>query len=633
MSSGFREYFFCLKSKQLIQDIDYHFADFMQKLAGEDCSELLFMAAVLLSHAVGDNHTCISLQRICDEKNLGLSEDLELSAKLPTIPEYFVCEKVLYSTSVVGKPGEYCPLVLDDMGRLYLYRYWECEQRLAKFVRDRTCLVDSVDTQLLQAGIKRLFINLGDEIDWQAVATFVAVKNQFAIISGGPGTGKTTTVAKVLLLLLEQDKKQGRRSVINLVAPTGKATMRLQESIARVKAELMVEYPQATDIVEESSTIHRLLGYIPNSLEFKYNAENKLPTDILLVDEASMVSLLLFVRLFSALKSSCRIILLGDKDQLASVESGAVLYDICSISANVNLFTPQFAEQYFAVSGLSLPVDVSLSDSINATVELQKSYRFMAAVGIGALSRAVNLAVSAEDAETCWQQFDKYDDISFVEQLSANSLQKQLFAIAGELWKEYALAVKDADVELCFSILQRFMILAITKHGVYGVGNLNNLCERALRDTGLLDCQGNFYFGRPIMVMVNAYDRRLYNGDVGIVLPNQDGTPMVWFAMGNGEFRSMAIARLPRHETVFAMTVHKSQGSEYDRVLLVLPDKDLPLLSKEILYTGITRAKKEVLIMGTKDIFKNACRRRIVRASGLQDALLSDFIPLGLTKK
>ena len=620
----------------ILSDLDMHFASFIGRLAGTYVPELLLAAAIVSSYT-RQGHICLDLSRL-EGKQLLEGEDGRDPVVCPKLGAWL---KKLRESPVVGKPGEYKPLILDDRSGLYLYRYWDYQQELANLIRRRVSDgEENIDETLLKEGLERLFgTGKTEEPDWQKVAAFTSVVKRFCVISGGPGTGKTTTVAKILVLIVEQaspvrdlpdNNRSGilrskvsngassRKLRIALAAPTGKAAARLQEAIKCAKGEVNESIKEA--IPEEASTIHRLLGSIPESPYFRHNAQNRLPVDVVVVDEASMVDLALMSKLIQALPPQARMILLGDKDQLASVEAGAVLGDICD-TGNVHNFSRRFCESVKKVTGYEIrtqlngEAELGIQDCI---VQLQKSFRFGSDSGIGAVSRAVN--AGDDDLAVTLLREGKYGDIKWRDLPQSTGLP---LAIKDMVVREFADYLQAGDVWEVFQLFDRFRILCALRKGPYGVINLNALVEQILTQEGLVDPGKSWYPGRPILITSNDYNLRLFNGDVGIVLPDcaANNDLRAFFPAADGTVRKFHPLRLPEHETVYAMTVHKSQGSEFDRVLLLLPDKDFPLLTRELAYTGITRAKEGVEIWGNEDVFRAAVCRRIERMSGLRDAL------------
>jgi len=400
----------------------------------------------------------------------------------------------------------------------------------------------------------------------------------------------------------------------------------LQEAIKCAKGEVNCSQSIKEAIPEEASTIHRLLGSIPESPYFRHNAQNRLPVDVVVVDEASMVDLALMSKLIQALPPQARMILLGDKDQLASVEAGAVLGDICD-TGNVHSFSRRFCESVKKVTGYEIRTQLNGEAELGiqgCIVQLQKSFRFGSDSGIGAVSRAVN--AGDDDLAVTLLREGKYGDIKWRDLPQSTGLP---LAMKDMVVREFADYLQAGDVWEVFQLFDRFRILCALRKGPYGVINLNALVEQILTEEGLIDPGKSWYPGRPILITSNDYNLRLFNGDVGIVLPDcaANNDLRVFVPGADGTVRKFHPLRLPEHETVYAMTVHKSQGSEFDRVLLLLPDKDFPLLTRELAYTGLTRAKESVEIWGNEDVFRAAVCRRIERMSGLRDALWeSEFL-------
>lgn len=474
--------------------------------------------------------------------------------------------------------GGQTPLVLHN-GRLYLHRYFHYETRLAEQVSAMASLTfpGNVQKKLLDS-----FFNGADTesgIDWQKEAAKVALQKALTIICGGPGTGKTTTVVKILaLILLSIDEPLD----VALAAPTGKAAMRLSESIGKSVHGLQFPEHIKSAIPVEAMTLHRLLGFKRHSPQFRHNRQNQMGWDVVVVDEASMVDLAMMSKLVDALKPGARLLLLGDKDQLASVESGAVLGDFIQ----------------------------SLPDN---TVELKKTYRFDD--NIKALAESIN----GGDSEKAW---------ALLENTSAQNitiLQSDLIEYIGKQYARYMEEVyrfPEPDVKKIFGAFNGFQVLCGVHYGNRGVEGINRRVESSLARRGF-DCRSDsWYPGRPVLITRNDYSLDLYNGDIGICLPDQaDGTVKVWFERSDGGLRGYSPYRLPSCETVFAMTIHKSQGSEFDEVVVVLPDEDNKILSRELIYTAVTRAKKTVKLVTEQQVFNQALSRNIGRFSGLADMM------------
>jgi exodeoxyribonuclease V alpha subunit len=482
---------------------------------------------------------------------------------------------ILVKTPLVSA-GEMTPLVVVN-DRLYLHRYFTYEARLAARIRQLSEQSSTVPEE--KALLDACFGPDTQEIDRQKQAAKTALRKALTIICGGPGTGKTSTVVRIIGILLQAF---GSELQVALAAPTGKAAMRLRQSVGNSLEMLPVPARIKAAVPTGAQTLHRLLGVIKDSPQFRHRFENPLPWDVVVVDEASMVDLAMMSKLVDALKPGSRLLLIGDKDQLASVESGAVLIDLVR----------------------ALPEN---------TVELQKTYRFDAS--IQELSRAVNRG----DGEAAWQ---------FLADPGCENiglLETPLQEYVGGRYLEYMdLAAKVGTVgqERVFSAFNRFRILCAVRHGDRGVQGINTTVERHLTQKGY-DCFSKIWYpGRPIIITRNDYSLDLYNGDIGICLPDPgDGTLKVWFERPDGTLKTCLPYRLPQCETAYALTIHKSQGSEFDEVLVVLPEEENRVLSRELIYTAVTRARKRVLMVTGKEILIQTLARKIERFSGLKDML------------
>lgn len=598
-------------SEEKFSALDLHFADLIGRLSDRRCLELE-LAALLVSRQRAGGHICLPLREIAGqllpEGCLGLER----------APEVGVWIKKIQKTDVVGVPGEFKPLILDEQDRLYLHRYWEYEQSLADIIKSRLRSArPAINIEILRQGLARLFTGHPGhrETNWQKVAAFSAVTSNFCVITGAPGTGKTRTVAAILALLLEQSGRQPIR--IALTAPSGKAAARLKESVQIAKSTLRCSEEIKASLPTEATTIHRLLGTIPGSPYFRHHADHQLITDVVIVDEASMVDLALMSKLFEAVPKSARLILLGDKDQLTSVEAGYILGDICNTGTVIQL-SKEFGKLYTAATGETLaiksgPREHLIQDSI---VELRQNYRFKSDGGIFRLSRAINTG----DVVTAFEVLrnKSQGEVSWRSSPAVPSLPVAIREKVVSGYKSYLQAGEPAEALARFG---DFQILCAVRNGPYGVVALNQLAEQCLLDAGLLQRQGQWYSGRPVMVTRNDYNLKLFNGDLGVALPDANGEMRVCFAYADGEIRKFPPSRLPAHETAFAMTVHKSQGSEFGAVLLVLPGEDALILTRELIYTGLTRARERVEIWAPESVLRTALAKRASRTSGLRDAL------------
>ncbi len=532
-----------------------------------------------------------------------------------------VLRKALLESGMVGTPEapDTRPLILDEDGRLYLHRYFDYECRLARRLmgpspglqsaigKDVKTLLDS----LFAANAKRL----GDRPDWQRIATALALERRLTIISGGPGTGKTTTVVNVLACVLTGNPE----CRIRLAAPTGKAAARMLEAIRNSASNLPADLRER--LPAESFTVHRLLGVLPDSGGFRHHATNPLPIDLLVVDEASMLDLALATKLFEAVPPSAHLILLGDKDQLAAVESGAVFAEL---SADPTL-SKACVKRLSAATGIpaariecAAPIKpTSLQDSV---IWLTENFRFAKDSGIGRFATHINAGEaeaaieflrSGTDPALEWVEDADPAPATASRQRIIDGMQDYINVARADLGNKSAL----------FEALGRFRVLCAEREGLRGVIEINKFVSRHFRgalehslDPGI---RSEWYPGRPVMVLRNDYVLRLFNGDVGIVLPDASDALMVFFPESDGSFRAVAPLRLPEHETAFATTVHKAQGSEFDRVLLLLPAKPNRVVTRELLYTAVTRSRSGVTIIGGVGVLEKAIASPTRRYSGL----------------
>ena len=566
-----------LQAQGILSALDLHLAKFLHRLAPPH-HDYILLSVAMTSHAVAQGHICLDLAVYANQPFPQFSQDAVTPIACPDLNNWI---KELRTNSIVGHPGEFKPLILHN-NYLYFYRYWQYEQQLAQHIRQHLQNAP-VDFVRLDAGLQRLFAT-SDEL--QQLAARRAVEQNFCIISGGPGTGKTSTVVKILALLLEQNPKLR----IAVAAPTGKAAARLQEVISKYKQSLDCAPAIKQAIPQQSYTIHRLLGAYDNT-HFKFNINNQLPYDVIVVDEASMIDLALMTKLAAAIAPTARWILLGDKDQLASVEAGTILGDLCAPA----------------------DVDATLQQNI---VLLKKSYRFQRDSGIGQLALAVKQGDSHQAIHIIHQE--KYADIIWHELNSVETQQKNLLHQILQQLEPY---FSSKEPEQILEIFGQFRVLCAVRQGFYGVERVNRLIEQELSVHKRITSGYRWYHRCPVMITRNDYSLKLFNGDIGIILWNKNGELMTYFSDGQGGIRAFAPQRLPEHETVYAMTIHKSQGSEFDKVLMLLPNQLSALLTRELIYTGLTRAKRQIDIWANTEIFEQAIRRKIYRHSGLRENL------------
>lgn len=589
-------------------DLDLHFAALISRIAGTEAPAVR-AAAALASRATANGDACVQLSEFAER---ALST---FQVSLPPVEQW---RRLLRDSAVVGAPGEYRPLVLDEKDRLYLYRYWDYEKRVADELIARAVDAENVNESLLRSGLKRFFPDSADSE--QKVAAATAVLRRLCVISGGPGTGKTTTLARILALLAEQAAPG--KLAIGLAAPTGKAAARVQDAMRPALERLDLDLFTRPSMPAEAVTLHRLLGARPGSVHYRFHRGNPLPLDVLVLDEASMVDLALTAQLVEALPPQARLILLGDKDQLASVEAGAVMGDICRSAG----YSQAFARRLASVA--SVPVGQirksrtpasPLSDSI---AFLERSYRFGRDSGIATLARLVNEG-RGEDALALLKS-GQHDDLAWAS-IAPAELRSRLKEVVARMRPYFEAIRANEPPETILACLNQFRLLCAHRSGRFGVAAINRAIEQLLESEHLVSTRDTWYSGRPIMITRNDYNLRLFNGDIGIALcePGAGGRLKVFFPDEKGGVRAVAPGRLPEHETVYAMTIHKTQGSEFAQVLIILPSEPSPVMSRELVYTGITRATARVEIWCSEAAFCAAVQRRLVRASGLHEKLWS----------
>ena len=599
-------------SQRLLRPLDVQFA----LMVAQEAHPAVKLAAAVLSRDAGEGHVCLPISRLrTDEFLSGKTNELrEQLLAQAGVPDDW--SALLLASEAVSDGERPTPIVLCG-DRLYLNRMWRNELTVARFFNEANQVVD-VDEALLAQTLDALF-PASDEIDWQKVAAAVALTRRISVISGGPGTGKTTTVARLLAALIQTTRQP--RCRIRLAAPTGKAAARLTESLGEALRRLPLTDEQKALLPTEASTLHRLLGAQPGSQRMRYHAGNPLHLDVLVVDEASMIDLPMMARLIDALPEHGRVIFLGDRDQLASVEAGAVLGDICAwVNAG---YTAGRAAQLERLTGHPVPAGESdvagaLRDSLCL---LQKSYRFGSHSGIGSLARAVNNGDRHGVRATLRQAFEDIvlHPLSTTEEYEAMLEQSQ----AG--YGRYLQLLRErAEPEALIAAFGEFQLLCALRDGPYGVSGVNEQLEQMLnrRRAMKLPRHSRWYEGRPVMISRNDSALGLFNGDIGIALERGEGL-RVWFPMPDGSIKSVQPSRLPEHDTAWAMTVHKSQGSEFDHAALILPAKIVPLVTRELVYTAITRAKQRLSIYADEQVLTQSIVARTERRSGLADIFAS----------
>ncbi|MFD2179298.1 exodeoxyribonuclease V subunit alpha [Veronia pacifica] len=661
-----REMLKSLYQENVLRAIDYQFCQFISVQEQSACGDFIAGWAALVSYELGKGHVCVDIASLDTQSVFDLPS--AQSALFSSVMKPESATAMLHKADTVSDGSLPTPLVLQGT-RLYLNRYWQAEQTVADQIRRRcqpvevsnACkpLLDELFTPDIRL-LKKLFtnwspdqravkirdffdispdahtnidqlieavetdqnaetvlalVNQSDCLNWQKVAAATALSYRFSVISGGPGTGKTTTVAKLLAALVASSDPASYPE-IKLVAPTGKAANRLTESIGRAVEALPVSNEVKNNIPVQASTIHRLLGAIPNRVEFRHHKGNRLHLDILVVDEASMVDLPLMARLLAALPDHARVLLLGDRDQLASVEAGAVLGDICH--AADGRYSPVRAGLLSTMTGYQLEETETATAVSDAVCLLTKSYRFHADSGVGQLAGAINKGSIPLVRKALAKG---YQDIELHELNNDTYLRAVSLATSG--YQNYlSLMTSDScDAKAMLSAFADIRVLCALKEGPFGVSGLNQAIEDSLAGKGLLSPGDElFYPGRPVMITQNDHGLGLYNGDIGIVIEHEDALRVV-FEMADGTVRYLLPSRLPEHQTAFAMTVHKSQGSEFAHTLLIMPPTPSPVMSRELVYTGVTRAKERLDIFTTRFSLERAVNSKTQRFSGLSELL------------
>ena len=596
------------------------FARFIARHCKVSEDSLLVMSAALLAERNQLGDVCVDLDRFAEQELFAATDEYAAIYA----PDATSWQQRLLACSCVGPAGAHTPMIIDD-GRLYLQRFWHYEIAVHAAISARLRAVESVHGTRLREGLERLFpadiAANNQEPDWQKLATALAISRRFAVISGGPGTGKTTTVVKVLALLFEQNPALR----IRLAAPTGKAAARMVESIRAARKRLQLA-PEIADLLpDEASTLHRLLAYQDGNgfRGFRHNRDNPLLVDCLVIDEASMIDLPLMWSLLEACPEDMRIILLGDRDQLASVEAGNVLGDITG-HGQVLHYSQDMAVLLQNLTGIAadtLPVADQVPAIADSLALLRTSHRFAAESGIGALASAVNNGEAEQAQQLLLSASVDADELAFSDIVWLQPPENSYTGLSSQVlqWAlaQYRLYLTCQDVAQALNLFAKARLLCAAHEGPLGERELNRQVAERLRMAGLL-VGGDDAHGTPVMVTVNDYEMDLFNGDIGLLWRSAEGVLEACFPDLNGAVRHIPAASLPEHVNAWAMTVHKSQGSEFDEVLLILPSEvKSPLLLRELVYTGITRARSRLLLHSTQQSLAKACRTPVQRSSGL----------------
>jgi len=594
---------------------DIEFADWLCH-QHDDEAEWFWFVTWCLSYQASQGHVCVDLAQPLAFAAMPES----LFAKLPTSSQL---RASLAGCPLVGAPESATPLVLLESGKLYLRRFYRLERALARQIASRA----HVDLDLTDAAVVARITTLLDRLfddspatHGQKLACANAIINQFAIIAGGPGTGKTTTVVRLLAALSELEALPPES--ICLVAPTGKAAMRLSQSIRENRERLIAVSGLGATIPDTASTVHRLLRYSRARKAFHFNRSNPLPVRVVIVDEASMIDVSMMLNLLDAIPAGARVILLGDQYQLSSVDEGSVLAELCGdLSQHTYSAAHDRRLSLLVAQPTGSPVSEDVAPLSDAISVLRFSFRFGGGTELGALARAINAAdvdavFAAFRASTENSPRDPALSLRWLEDSSA-----MLNAIAEIALVHAAALLSVHDVAESFRILGQFRLLSATRDGAFGVEALNQLIVSRLNQQMSWQ-RRRVYPGLPVIVLENDYDVGLFNGDTGVVVEHE-GILMVAFESETVDalHRFIPMTCLPRWEPAYAMTIHKSQGSEFDRVALVLPPVPLPLLTRELLYTGVTRSRAHVALFATEPVIRHALRVSGLRQSGLAELL------------
>ena len=612
-----------LVERNALTHLNVAFAKFLHEEEAHASDSLLLLGA-LVSYRLNQGDVYLDVNTLLDKPAEALLPFVDTTsddvAQLTAYLKNRNLDAVLGQSSLVGTGEGNSPLVWDGVHeRLYLRRYWRYQQTVDKKIAAQAQYRAKALPENIVSRLNTLFKENKETPDWQKIACSLALRSRFCIITGGPGTGKTTTLTKLLALAIEHIQMQSptHQPLILLAAPTGKAANRVNESIGNALADLntMISPEISQYIPSKASTLHRLLGSRPNTRLYQYNAANPLVADIVIVDEASMIDLEMMAALLDALQDSTQLILLGDKDQLSSVEPGYVLGNLC-LNADKKAYDSDTRQWILDCTGEKLEKSSQESSPINQqTAMLWHSYRFGKDSGIGNLAKAVN--EGKVDKACTIIEGTIYPDLLNIQD---DNRLRELVSTHNETlgsYRDYIEQIKNRPKEANFidewalrvlKAFDTFQVLCATRQGLWGVESVNARIEQ-----WLFGSTQTWYEGRPIMVTRNDYNLNLMNGDIGITLKNKEGKLQVAFIdtnpQSNAAIRWVSPLRLSQVETAFAMTVHKSQGSEFSHVVFTLPDSANLVLTPKLVYTAITRAKKNfTLLENSAGMFRQSIR-------------------------
>ncbi|MFD2532324.1 exodeoxyribonuclease V subunit alpha [Gracilimonas halophila] len=586
---------------EIITGIEKEFVRLLIEL-DKDVSKPVLLAAASCVFAQQQGHLCIDLSNpeslpdfLFEDENTGIQIDQNVLE---------IWENELQRSKLVSQNGELAPLVLENR-RLYFHRFWKYEEELTKWIKQRSSVTNAINKQdqKILAGLLR---SGGDlfEVDWQQVAVCLSFLKDLVVISGGPGTGKTYTVLNIIAAQAKAHPEE--KFKIALAAPTGKAARRLINSIEEGKVHLPDIFKDGIELPEHALTVHKLLGADHNGSNFKFDQDNQLPYDLVIVDEASMLDITMWVRLIRAVGPDTKLIVLGDKDQLASVEAGSILGDICG---GENSFSEQIAATVGKLTGASIPVAKNVPSVNDCIVFLTKSYRFGEQSGIQKLAEAINRADPTEVLKVL--KDPEFSDVAIIEP-SRESIDKLIETFSIQHYEEY----NSKSQDLRMKEANRKKILCAIRKSDLGVEQLNSWSEYRIKRKNNLLTSNEWYDGRPVMATRNDAILRIRNGEIGLYNEEQESV------IFEGE-QDVVVSptRLSGYEPAFAITIHKSQGSEFENVAIVLPSKENSILSKEILYTAVTRARLNTLLVAHEEIVIKSVLRSVSRNSGVRHKL------------
>lgn len=645
-----------LKNEHVISELNYQFARLIakkQQKFGYDplTQQLAILVSAVMSFTVLQGNTCLRLDTDA-ANNLFYLQDRKLTRdylaaiqqKIDYLSPLQWHNVLQHHIAFSDDPERVAPMLFQQQ-RLYFYRYWRSENRIAHYLQQAIQQQHNVDIAFNKQLLAELFPTKHERIDWQKIAVATALEKSFCLISGGPGTGKTYTVALLLAALqLHHLQHHDKPLSISLTAPTGKAAARLKESIQQQITKLTL--PTAIELPTTAATLHRLLGIHPLKDLPQYHQKNPLPIDVLVVDEASMINLTLMEKLMNALRPTTRLIMLGDKDQLASVEAGAIMGELGQF---ITQGYSQSHCQYLAeLTGYHIPPHnhgLIIRDSL---CHLRHSYRFSDQSGIGLLAMEIN----AQQAVKSWHIFasEHYPDLAHIPYPPATRFPDKKSWIqhcvnlvtqqAVTLYKDYLLLAKKrwqdpkaVSIQRIFESFQKVRFLSALRVTELGADRLNQLIAEALLKAGLVQFRHSreSYLGKPILITANDPATQIFSGDIGLMLPDEQKNLRVYFDTFievkktdhsiEKQHLNLSPSRIPQYESAYVMTVHKSQGSEFNHTILVMPLISSPIITKELLYTAVTRAKQNFTLFSNEKIWKQGVSAKIERQSGLTEQL------------